>query len=125
MCLIGTMVALSGVFSLIASPLAATLQVLVCAGAVMMLLVFVIMVLNSAKDHSTPLFDGAGLFGILPAVALGALSARVRGLDKKSVVAMNPEAPRGDVEAISKTLFGAGSTSAAGPCFSWASGSCC
>lgn len=109
MCLIGTMVALSGVFSLIASPFMATLQVLVYAGAVMMLLVFVIMVLNSAKDHSTPLFDGAGLFGILPAVALGALLVRVFvGLDKKSVVAMNPEAPRGDVEAISKTLFGAG-----------------
>ena len=109
MSLIGAMVSLAGIFSLIASPFMATLQVLVYAGAVMMLVVFVIMVLNSAKDHSTPLFDGAGLFGVLPAAALGALFVRVFvGLDKQASVAMNPQAPRGDVDAISKTLFGAG-----------------
>lgn len=109
MSLIGTMVSLAGIYSLIASPFLATLQVLVYAGAIMMLVVFVIMVLNSAKDHTTPVLDGIGLFGLVPAVALGALFARVYvGLDAKASVKMNPDAPRGDVDAISRTLFGSG-----------------
>lgn len=109
MSLVGTMVALAGIYSIIGSPFLATLQVLVYAGAIMMLVVFVIMVLNSAKDHSTPFLDGVGLFGLVPAIGLGALICRVfLGLDEKASIAMDPNAPRGDVEAISKTLFGAG-----------------
>lgn len=111
MSLIGTMVSLAGIYSLIASPFVATLQVLVYAGAIMMLVVFVIMVLNSAKDHTTPLFDGVGLFGLVPAIALGALLCRLFvGLGAKSNLQTNPEAPRGTVEAISTTLFGAGTS---------------
>ncbi len=109
MSLIGTMVSLAGIYSLIASPFLATLQILVYAGAIMMLLVFVIMVLNSAKDHETPRFDLLGLGSALPAIGLGALFCRVfLGLETKAAIAMDPTAPRGDVEAISKTLFGAG-----------------
>lgn len=75
----------------------------------MMLVVFVIMVLNSAKDHATPFIDGVGLFGLVPAIGLGALICRVfLGLESKASVVMDPNAPRGDVEAISKALFGAG-----------------
>jgi NADH-quinone oxidoreductase subunit J len=109
MSLVGTMAALAGIYSIIGSPFLATLQILVYAGAIMMLVVFVIMVLNSAKDHSTPFLDIVGLLGLAPAVALGALVSWVfLGLDAKATVAMDPAAPRGDVEAISKTLFGAG-----------------
>ncbi len=109
MSLIGAMVALAGIYSIIASPFLATLQVLVYAGAIMMLVVFVIMVLNTAKDHVTPALDGVGLFGLVPAAGLGALMCRVFiGLDVKASVKMNPAAPRGDVDAISQTLFGAG-----------------
>ena len=109
MSLIGTMVALAGIYSIIGSPFMATLQVLVYAGAIMMLVVFVIMVLNSAKDHATPRLDLLGVASLLPAVGLGALFCRVfLGLEAKAAVAMDPTAPRGDVEAISKTLFGAG-----------------
>jgi len=109
MSLVGTMVSLAGIYSIIGSPFLATLQVLVYAGAIMMLVVFVIMVLNTAKDHTTPLFDWTSLFGLVPALGLGALVCKVfQGLDAKASVAMNPNAPRGDVEAISKTLFGAG-----------------
>ena len=110
MSLIGTMVSLAGIYSIIGSPFLATLQVLVYAGAIMMLVVFVIMVLNSAKDHTTPFLDGAGLIGLIPAVALGAFLCRVFvGLGHKATVKMDPNAPRGGVEAISTTLFGAGS----------------
>jgi NADH-quinone oxidoreductase subunit J len=109
MALIGTMVSLAGVYSLIASPFLATLQVLVYAGAIMMLVVFVIMVLNSAKDNYTPLLDGIGVFGFFIALLIGMFVVRVFvGLDGKASVKMDPTAPRGDVEAISKTLFGSG-----------------
>jgi len=109
MALIGTMVSLAGVYSLISSPFLATLQILVYAGAIMMLVVFVIMVLNSAKDHYTPMLDGLGAFGFVIAALIGTLVARVFvGLDSKASVKMDPTAPRGDVEAISKTLFGSG-----------------
>lgn len=109
MSLVGTMVALAGIYSIIGSPFLATLQVLVYAGAIMMLVVFVIMVLNTAKDHTTPFLDGWGLFGLTPAIGLGLLFARVFvGLGAKSSIQMSPDAPRGDVDAISKTLFGSG-----------------
>jgi len=103
------MVSLAGVYSLISSPFLATLQILVYAGAIMMLVVFVIMVLNSAKDHYTPMLDSLGVFGFVVAALVGLLITRVFiGLDAKASVKMNPTAPRGDVEAISKTLFGSG-----------------
>ncbi len=109
MALIGTMVSLAGIYSLIASPFLATIQILVYAGAIMMLVVFVIMVLNSAKEHTIPVVDGMGPLGLLSAASLGALFIRVFvGLDDKASVKMNPQAPRGDVEAISQTLFGSG-----------------
>jgi NADH:ubiquinone oxidoreductase subunit 6 (subunit J) len=67
------------------------------------------MVLNTAKDHTTPLFDWTSIFGFIPAVGLGALVCRVfLGLDAKATVTMDPKAPRGDVEAIAQTLFGSG-----------------
>ncbi|MEK7413866.1 MAG: NADH-quinone oxidoreductase subunit J, partial [Planctomycetota bacterium] len=55
--LIGTMVSISGIYALLDAPFLAVLQVLVYAGAVMMLVVFVIMVLNRARDASVPRFD--------------------------------------------------------------------
>ena len=109
MALIGTMVSLAGIYSIIASPFVATLQILVYAGAIMMLVVFVIMVLNGAKDHSTPALGITGIFGLVPAIGLGALFVRAFVSQQLGApVTMNPTAPRGDVEAISKTLFGSG-----------------
>ena len=52
--LVGVMLSLSGIYALLSSPFLAVLQVLVYAGAIMMLVVFVIMVLNQAKDHRVP-----------------------------------------------------------------------
>ena len=110
--LIGAMVSLAGIYSLIGAPFLATIQVLVYAGAIMMLLVFVIMVLNSAKDEKTPWFDALGAASLFPALAIGGVlvkavwSANVRhpflvaGSDGKG-----PGPVRGTVEAISTTLF--------------------
>lgn len=102
MALVGAMVSLSGIYALIQSPFLATLQVLVYAGAIMMLVVFVIMVLNSAKDATTPRIDAIGSLVLLVALALGLVFAGV--LDKIQV-ASHPQAPRGSVQAIADTLF--------------------
>jgi NADH-quinone oxidoreductase subunit J len=107
--LIGTMVSLAGIYSLIGSPFLATIQIMVYAGAIIMLLVFVIMVLNSAKDDKTPRWDAIGSFALLPAAATAALllrflltanARRPFGLDPKA-----PPAVRGTVEAVSTQLF--------------------
>lgn len=102
MALIGTMVSLAGIYALIQSPFLATLQILVYAGAIMMLLVFVIMVLNCAKDSSTPRLDWIGVLAILPAAAFGLL---VSGVVVRAPVSGVADSPRGTVEAIAATLF--------------------
>jgi|GEM_PF-548407 NADH-quinone oxidoreductase subunit J len=69
--LIGVMLSLSGIYALLNSPFLAVLQVLVYAGAIMMLVVFVIMVLNQAKDHIIPQFDWFSLVALPLPVVLG------------------------------------------------------
>lgn len=69
--LIGVMLSLSGIYALLNSPFLAVLQVLVYAGAIMMLVVFVIMVLNQAKEHTIPVFDWFSLTGLALPVVLG------------------------------------------------------
>lgn len=59
--LIGLMLSLAGIFGILAGPFNGTIQILVYAGAIMMLLVFVIMVLNSAKDGKVPRMDVPGM----------------------------------------------------------------
>src|ERR1043165_9665384 len=70
--LIGVMLSLSGIYALLESPFLAVLQVLVYAGAIMMLVVFVIMVLNQAKEHVIPVFDWFSLVGLALPIVLGA-----------------------------------------------------
>jgi NADH:ubiquinone oxidoreductase subunit 6 (subunit J) len=69
--LVGVMLSLSGIYALLNSPFLAVLQVLVYAGAIMMLVVFVIMVLNQAKDHIIPQFDWYSLVALPLPVVLG------------------------------------------------------
>ena len=107
--LIGTMVSLAGIYSLIGSPFLATIQIMVYAGAIIMLLVFVIMVLNSAKDEKTPRWDAIGWFALLPSAATGALLLRfLLAANDRHPLGADPNAPpavRGTVEAVSSRLF--------------------
>ena len=71
--LIGVMLALAGLYVLLDSPFLGVLQVLVYAGAVMMLMVFVIMVLGRAKGSPRPLMDWLALGGAVVPLLLGAI----------------------------------------------------
>jgi NADH-quinone oxidoreductase subunit J len=107
--LIGTMVSLAGIYSLIASPFLATLQILVYAGAIIMLLVFVIMVLNSAKDEHTPRWDLTATIAVVPALAVGAFLLMViekaNAFQPFGLAPADAPAARGTVETLSRLLF--------------------
>ncbi|MGH9903285.1 MAG: NADH-quinone oxidoreductase subunit J family protein [Pyrinomonadaceae bacterium] len=70
--LIGVFVALAGLYILLAAPFIAAVQVIVYAGAIMVLVVFVIMLLNVEEEEHRPLnwrFISAGV--LLGAVLFG------------------------------------------------------
>ncbi len=103
MALIGMMTSLSGLYAILHAPFLAVLQVLVYAGAIVMLLVFVIMVLNGAKDDHTPRFGSLGLVLLIVPAALAALLTRTfRG----ETISNNEAALRGTVDLTGQQLFG-------------------
>jgi NADH-quinone oxidoreductase subunit J len=104
MALIGLMTSLSGIYAILHAPFLAVLQVLVYAGAIIMLLVFVIMVLNAAKDDHTPRFDA--LSGVLLLVPAGILAVLVHAF-RNHPVTCDPQAVRGTVDLTGQALFNA------------------
>lgn len=107
--LVLTMLSLAGIYGLVGSPFIGVVQIMVYAGAIMMLLVFVISVLNAAKDSKTPMFDGVSIFVIIAALALAGLVGFALVL---SPMGFDVTTLRGSVEMTSKNLF---DTSKTGP----------
>jgi NADH-quinone oxidoreductase subunit J len=106
--LIGTMLSISGIYVLLQSPFLGVVQVLVYAGAIMMLVVFVIMVLNRAHDHAVPRFDHGSVIGAL--LVLAVLAAIGRAL--ASATLMNdPHAVRGQIAPVAQVMFDLGPAS--------------
>src|SRR5262245_37936241 len=64
--LIVVLCSLSAIYGLLGSPFIAALQIVVYAGAVMVLFLFVIMLLNVRREEAAP-----GPRGVLPLAALG------------------------------------------------------
>src|ERR1700721_1562198 len=76
--LIVVMVALAGLYLLMGAEFVAAVQIIVYGGAIMVLFVFVIMLLNAGAEERTPVSKLAGFAGIPLAVALtGLLAAAV------------------------------------------------
>ena len=99
--LVGVMIALSGIYALLDSPFLAVLQILVYAGAIMMLVVFVIMVLNQAKDHRVPGPDLFAFVCLLLPIAVGFLLVKTVG----KAPAIAADAQRAGAEVLAKPLF--------------------
>lgn len=100
--LVGVMLSLSGIYALLSSPFMAVLQVLVYAGAIMMLVVFVIMVLNQAKDHRVPGQDWFSLICLLLPILIGFLVVHtVTKPDLPTPV----DAQRAGAEVLARPLF--------------------
>lgn len=100
--LVGVMLSLASIYSLLSSPFLAVVQVLVYAGAIMMLVIFVIMVVNAAKDHAVPRFDGMGFATLILPIALLALLLPVLW---KAQPVLEASAVRGTVAATGAELF--------------------
>ena len=100
--LVTSMVALAGIYGLIGSPFLGVVQIMVYAGAIMMLVTFVIMVLNGARDSKTPMFDKVWFF-VIPAVLV--LAGLVGFALVGAPLAFDETALRGSVALTSRTLF--------------------
>ena len=76
--LVVTMLCLSGLYALLHGAFVAVLQVLIYAGAVMVLMLFVIMMLNvraegGAREGGAPVWAVAGVIGLIVVFKIGAL----------------------------------------------------
>jgi len=110
--LIVTMFCLAVLFTLLDAPFIGVLQVLVYAGAIMVLFLFVIMLLNLGRTGSS---DMKGLMGASSAALLGvALLVQLRGLADAAPPAAI-QLPPGTVEALQRQQGVVGSV--AGPLF--------
>ena len=106
MSLVFTFFMLAGVYTFLSAHFIAVLQVLVYAGAIMVLFIFVVMVLN--RDESEPWvwrgLAGKALFGVAPVIAL----AYFLFTYLKMAPTRHPEAPDADfgtVAQIGRSLF--------------------
>ena len=72
--LIGVFIALASLYVMLASPFLAAVQILVYAGAIMVLVVFVIMLLNVEEDILSKRLKSLNVVGAIMGVALGAQS---------------------------------------------------
>ena len=81
--LIGTLVSLAGLYLMLYAPFVAGVQIVLYAGGIMVLFLFVIMLVNLEQNVREYQFNKQWLVGILAAVALGGLLLFVykRGYD--------------------------------------------
>jgi NADH-quinone oxidoreductase subunit J len=114
--LIASFAALSGIYIQLDAPFAAVIQIIVYAGAIMVLFLFVVMLLNAphedtdedlARGGSTVVAGGAAgvkVFGALLALTFVLELAWMLGGAARDEVAF-PDGPVSSVAAIGRTLF--------------------
>lgn len=112
LCLVLTFFGVAGLFVLLANPVAAALQIVVYSGAIMVLVLFVIMLLNSHEeeppDASRPIqaWTGAALAAVLGvgAIKLVSSSAALARLDQQARPAAAMDLQRVGAEIFSRHL---------------------
>jgi NADH-quinone oxidoreductase subunit J len=105
LCLIVTFLSFAGLYSMLGAPFVAAMQVLVYAGAIMMLIIFAIMTIESKNEiHLAlkPLFAGTVAAGILVAVVT---TLFVNALEKHPPILSSTKPIYGSVELVGKILF--------------------
>jgi NADH-quinone oxidoreductase subunit J len=103
--LIAVMAALAGEYLLLGAEFVAALQVIVYAGAIMVLFVFVIMLLNAGAEERTNLSRLAGVAGIPLAVALTGLLAASVARSQDAVQAATQSGATAPTKAVANLLF--------------------
>ncbi len=105
MSLVGSFFGLAGLFLLLDAQLIAALQVLVYTGAIMVLFLFVIMLLNlSPKDLGAPQFGPAKMVGLASGTCVTVFLARL--LARMVQIRGTPSADFGTVAAVGRVLYG-------------------
>jgi NADH-quinone oxidoreductase subunit J len=105
MALVGSFFGLAGLFLLLDAQLIAALQILVYTGAIMVLFLFVIMLLNlSPKDLGPPLLGPGKLIAL--ALASGTTVFLARVLARLPQIRGEPAADFGTVAAVGRVLYG-------------------
>lgn len=105
LCLIGCLFSIAGVFALQSAQLLAVLQVLLYAGAIMVLILFVIMLLNlSPKELGAPRVTRRKLLGGYAVAATGTLLL-LRLSGRAWPQAPEADASFGSIEAVGNLLY--------------------
>jgi NADH-quinone oxidoreductase subunit J len=103
--LIVVMVALAGLYLLLGAEFVAAVQIIVYGGAIMVLFVFVIMLLNAGVEEHTSISRMAGAPGLLLVVALGGFVAATIAKSTESVQAALQTGQIASTTGISNMLF--------------------
>lgn len=103
--LIVVMVALAGLYLLMGAEFVAAVQIIVYGGAIMVLFVFVIMLLNAGVEEHTNFSKIAGYFGVPLGLALTAFIASAIARSTETVQAAPPELSASTTKSISELIF--------------------
>jgi NADH-quinone oxidoreductase subunit J len=103
--LIVVMVALAGLYLLMGAEFVAAVQIIVYGGAIMVLFVFVIMLLNAGVEEHTSISKMAGVPGLLLAVALAGFLAATMARSTDAVQATLLTGAMASTKEISNKIF--------------------
>lgn len=103
--LIVVMIALAGLYLLMGAEFVAAVQIIVYGGAIMVLFVFVIMLLNAGVEEHTNISKLAGIAGVPLAVALLGFIAAAIARSNDAAQATMQSGTLADTKAISTMLF--------------------
>src|SRR2546421_13123043 len=99
------MIALAGLYLLLGAEFVAAVQIIVYGGAIMVLFVFVIMLLNAGIEEHTSISKMAGAPGLLLVVALAGFVAATIAKSTESVQAAPQTGGIGSTLGISNMIF--------------------